>query len=340
MKMKRFLAFALTGMMLTLTACGGAEDQTVEGNQNGLRDVTVVLDWYPNAIHSFIYNAIEKGYYAEEGLNINVQFPANENDALSLVAAGQADVGIYYPQYIIQARAEQNIPVKGIGAVVQYPLNVVTSLAEKNIKSPADMVGKNIGYGGTELGEALVRTIMKNVGADSSDIKLTNVGFDLMSSMTTGNVDATIGCMINHEIPQLIEEGFDINYFPMYDYGVPEDYEMVFLANDKTIEQDADMLKGFLRASKKGFADMKNDPEGSLELLLSKQNADNFPLSKTVEKQSMDVLLPAMETEDAPFLSQTEGVWQMDIDWMAENGLISKKPAVSDVMVDLGVTES
>ncbi len=337
MKLKQFLAFTLTGMMLTLTACGGAGDQTAKGGKDGLRDVTVVLDWYPNAIHAFIYNAIEKGYYAEEGLNINVQFPANENDALSLVAAGQADVGIYYPQYIIKARADQNIPVKGIGAVVQSPLSVVTSLAEKNIKTPADMVGKNIGYGGTELGEALIRTIMKNVGADSSDIKLTNVGFDLMSSMTTGNVDATIGCMINHEIPQLIEEGFDLNYFPMYDYGVPEDYEMVFLANDKTIAQDADMLKGFLRASKKGFADMKNDPEGSLELLLSKQNADNFPLSKMVEKQSMDVLLPAMETEDAPFLSQTEEVWQTDIDWLIENGLIDNKLKVSDVMVDLGV---
>ncbi len=339
MKLKRFLALTLTGMMLTLTACGSTDGKTAEDGNKDLRDVTVVLDWYPNAIHSFIYNAIEKGYYAEEGLNVAVQFPANENDALSLVAAGQADVGIYYPQYIIKARADQNIPVKGIGAIVQSPLSVVTSLADKNIKSPADMVGKNIGYGGSELGEALIRTIMKNVGADSSDIKLTNVGFDLMSAMTTGNVDATIGCMVNHEIPQLIEEGFDINYFPMYDYGVPQDYEMVFLANDKTIAQDADILRGFLRASKKGFADMKNDPDGSLKLLLSKQNADNFPLSETVEKQSMDVLLPAMETESAPFLSQTETVWQTDIDWMAENGLIENKPAVSDVMVDLGITE-
>ena len=202
------------------------------------------------------------------------------------------------------------------------------------------MVGKNIGYGGSELSEAIIRTIMKNVGADSAEITLTNVGFDLMSAMTTGNVDATVGCMVNHEIPQLIEEGFDINYFSMSDYGVPKDYEMVFLANDKTIEQDSDTLKAFLRASQKGFADMKNDPQGSLELLLSKQSADEFPLSKTVEEQSMNVLLPAMETEDAPFLSQREEVWQTDIDWLLENKLIDNPVAVSDVMVDLGVAVS
>lgn len=337
MKLKKMLSAGLALCLLVLGGCGAPKETA---QTDGLKPVEVVLDWYPNAIHAFLYNAIEKGYYAQEGLEVKLRFPSNENDALSLVAAGKADIGIYYPQYIIQARADQNVPVKGIGAVVQYPLGVVTSLAEKNIKSPADLVGKNIGYGGSELSEAIIRTIMKNVGADSADITLTNVGFDLMSAMTTGNVDATVGCMVNHEIPQLIEEGFDINYFSMSDYGVPKDYEMVFLANDKTIEQDSDTLKAFLRASQKGFADMKNDPQGSLELLLSKQSADEFPLSKTVEEQSMNVLLPAMETEDAPFLSQREEVWQTDIDWLLENKLIDNPVAVSDVMVDLGVAVS
>lgn len=337
MKLKKMLSAGLALCLLVLGGCGAPKETA---QTDGLKPVEVVLDWYPNAIHAFLYNAIEKGYYAQEGLEVKLRFPSNENDALSLVAAGKADIGIYYPQYIIQARADQNVPVKGIGAVVQYPLGVVTSLAEKNIKSPADLVGKNIGYGGSELSEAIIRTIMKNVGADSAEITLTNVGFDLMSAMTTGNVDATVGCMVNHEIPQLIEEGFDINYFSMSDYGVPKDYEMVFLANDKTIEQDSDTLKAFLRASQKGFADMKNDPQGSLELLLSKQSADEFPLSKTVEEQSMNVLLPAMETEDAPFLSQREEVWQTDIDWLLENKLIDNPVAVSDVMVDLGVVVS
>lgn len=338
LKLKRYLALALAGALLTLTACGGAGDEKAGGDgSDSLRKMTVVLDWYPNAIHAFLYNAIEKGYYAEEGLEVEIQFPSNENDALSLVAAGQADVGIYYPQYIIQARADQNVPVKGIGAIVQSPLSVVVSMADKNIKSPADLVGKNIGYGGSELSEAIIRTMMASVGADSSQIQLTNVGFELMSAMTTGNVDATVGCMVNHEVPQLIEEGFDINYFAMYDYGVPEDYEMVFLANDQTIAEDADALRAFLRASKRGFEDMKNDPDGSLALLLSRQSADNFPLSETVEKQSMQILLPAMEHEDAPFLSQKQEVWQTDIDWLFENGLIDSKPAVTDVMIDLGV---
>ena len=129
------------------------------------KELDVVLDWYPNALHAFMYVAIEKGYYAEEGLKVNIRFPSNANDAISLVAAGRADIGLYYQQDVIQARANQNVPVKSIGAVVQGPLNIVLSLQEKNITSAEDLVGKPIGYAGTELSEALVRSILELHGA-------------------------------------------------------------------------------------------------------------------------------------------------------------------------------
>ena len=192
--MKRIFAMILICCLLLTGACLADEP---------LRELDVVLDWYPNALHAFMYVAIEKGYYAEEGLQVNIRFPSNANDAISLVAAGRADVGLYYQQDVIQARANQAVPVKSIAAVVQGPLNIVLSLSEKDITSPSDLVGKTIGYAGTELSEALIRSIMEAAGADYSDVTMIDVGFDLMSSMTTGNVDATIGCLVNHEVPQM-----------------------------------------------------------------------------------------------------------------------------------------
>lgn len=334
--MKRIAALALTGA-LVLSGCSGntpAPTATADGGEN-LREISVVLDWYPNALHAFLYDAIEKGYFEEEGLKVNIQFPSNANDAMSLVAAGQAEIGLYYQQDVIIARANQNVPVKSIGAVVQAPLNIVLSLKEKNITSPTDLVGKTVGYAGTELSEALIRSIMANVGADSSDVTMIDVGFDLMSSMTTGNVDATIGCLVNHEVPQLEEEGFEVNYFDLDDYGVPTYYEGVFLANDETIAQEPEMLQGFLRACAKGFDDMQADPDGVLQILLDNQNEENFPLSQTVEQKSMATLLPLMETADAPFLSQTEECWQNNVDWLLSEGLIQSAPALEDLYVTL-----
>ena len=330
---KRFFCALLACAMLLLCGCGAKKNDN--GSSKNLKELDVVLDWYPNALHSFLYVAIEKGYYADEGLKVNIRFPSNANDAISLVAAGQADIGLYYQQDVIQARAEQNVPVKSIGAVVQGPLNIVLSLKDKNITSAKDLVGKTIGYAGTELSEALIRSIMQYVGADYSDVTMVDVGFDLMSSMTTGNVDATIGCLVNHEVPQMEEEGFEVNWFALDSYGVPTYYEGVFLANDDAIANDSEILSAFLRASAKGFADMKADPEGALKTLLANQNEENFPLSETVERKSMGVLLPMMETDSAAFLSQSDACWQENIDWMLQQGLIAKAPALDDVRVNL-----
>ena len=80
---------------------------------------------------------------------------------------------------------------------------------------------------------------------------------------------------------------------------------------------------------------MKTDPEAALEILLANQNEENFPLSETVERKSIEVLLPMMETADASFLSQSDECWQENIDWMLEQGLISETVALDEVRVDL-----
>ena len=334
---KRVFALLAAGALL-LSGCGANDSAAQSGSDakdSDLRELTVVLDWYPNALHTFLYQAQEAGYFAEEGLTVNIQSPAGTNDALSMVAAGKADIGLYYQQDVIQARVEQDVPVKSVAAVVQAPLNIVLSLKEKDITEPADLVGKSVGYAGTELSEALIHSIMKSSGADPSDVTMIDVGFDLMSSMTTGNVDATIGCLVNHEVPQMEKEGFEVNYFFPDDFGVPQYYEGVFVANDKMIEDEPQVIAAFLRACQKGFEDFKNKPDETLQVLLDNQDEANFALDPDVEKKSTETLLPLMETDTASFLSQSEECWQENIDWMYDEGLISEKPDVSEVMANI-----
>ena len=82
--------------------------------------------------------------------------------------------------------------------------------------------------------------------------------------------------------------------------------------------KNPEKIEKFLRACRKGFDFMKENPEEALQILLDHQNEENFPLSKTVETKSMEILLPVMETEDAKFLSQDVSVWQNNADWMYE----------------------
>lgn len=69
---------------------------------------------------------------------MQIRFPSNANDALSMVAAGKAEIGMYYQQDLIQAVANQKAPIRSVGAIVQSPLNIILSLKDKNITSPKD----------------------------------------------------------------------------------------------------------------------------------------------------------------------------------------------------------
>ena len=100
---KCVISIALAALvLLAVSGCGSSSGAQT---QKKLREINVVLDWYPNALHTFIYTAIERGYYQDEGLDVKIQFPANENDALSLVSAGKAEIGLYYQHDVIQAVA-------------------------------------------------------------------------------------------------------------------------------------------------------------------------------------------------------------------------------------------
>ena len=330
--MKKLFAMLLTVVLaFGAVGCGGSEPAA----EDGLEDFNIVLDWYPNANHSFLNVAQEKGYFAEEGLNLVINFPANTNDGISMPAAGKADIGMYYLQDAIQTAVEEDVPIVSVGAVTQSSLNVVISLKESGIEGADDLAGKKIGYAGTALSEAQISSMLDYAGISADDCEFIDVGFDLLTATTTGQVDATTGNMVNHEVPQLEEEGIDINYFYPTDYGVPQCYELVFLAGKDAVENNPEKIQKFLRACQKGFDFMKENPEEALQILLEHQNAENFPLSETVETESMNILIPVMETEDAPFLSQDVSVWQKNADWMYERGILSEQADVSFLVADL-----
>lgn len=120
------LILSLFLMGSLLTACGsgnavqpndsqGGATQGVDANQPPEK-VVVTLDWYPNTNHTGLYVAKEKGYYKEEGLDVEIIQPG-ENSADQLVASGKADFGVSSAEGITQARAT-DLPLVSIAAVI------------------------------------------------------------------------------------------------------------------------------------------------------------------------------------------------------------------------------
>ncbi len=316
-------------VLMFVVGCGVLSDDeevvTVEEIKPILDPFILMLDWYPNAIHAFLYTAMHKGFFEDEGMELHIHFPTNPNDGVAMPAIGEADVGIYYLQDTILAAIEERLPISSIGAIVQGDLHVVISLAASNIKSPADFKGKRIGYAGTPIAEAIIICMAEQAGVDVDDIEFVDVGFDLMNALTTGKVDATIGNMVNHEVPQLEDHQFNIHYFYPVEYGIPNQHELIFVASMDLLESNYTKVVKFLRACRRGFDYTKENPQEALDILMEHQDERNFPLTRAVEEANLEVILPAMELVKDTFLMQEDDIWQNNADWLYAKGLLSRE---------------
>lgn len=337
--MKKVLILFMSLMMImALAACGSNEESTnEEGNKNKdkkLEDVSIMLDWYPNAVHSFLYVAQEKGYFKDEGLNVDIQFPADPTDPIKLAAAGKVTLGISYEPDVLMARANEDVNVKSVAAIVRSPLNRVVFLKDSPIQTPKDLEGKKVGFPGTPINEPMVKAMVKHDGGDPDKVEMVDVGFELNSSIVSKRVDAVVGAYINHEVPVLSYEGHETRNFDPTEYGVPNFYELIAVTSDATWNKDEKKIKAFWRAAEKGFDYTEEHPDEALKILLANQDKANFPLNEDVEKESLSILLPKMKS-DKGFGSQDSEAWEKMSAWMKQSNLLKTEPNLEETFVNI-----
>lgn len=323
-----FCLLIVVGLAAVFLLTGGKSNEKSE--KTSLR---LMLDWYPNAVHTFIYVAQEKGYFAEEGLDVTIEMPSDVNDPLRLAAAGKVDLAINYQNQLILSK-EEGIPVKAIYSIVQKPLGELMFKQESGIQRPKDLMGKTVGLGTSMVPEAIVRAMVEKDGGDPEQVHFIDVGYDLIPALATDRVDALMGAYINHEQLLLEKEGYPITTILKEDYAVPNDLELIFVAGESTITKKEADLQKFLRAVTKGQQDVVADPASSLQILLDHQNKESA-LDPAIEQQSLAVLLPLMGDTASPFGTQKKEQYQEVIDWMRQVGILSSDLKANDLFVQL-----
>ncbi|MGP1253754.1 MAG: ABC transporter substrate-binding protein [Kiloniellales bacterium] len=225
--------------------------------------LTVLLDWFVNPDHAPLIVALDQGYFADEGLEVEFLEPADPNDPPKLVAAGRVPIAIsYQPQLHMQAA--QGLPVARIATLVATPLNTLVVLADGPIDTLADLEGRKIGYSVGGFAEAMLRGMLEPAGVTLEDVELINVNFALSASLLSGQVDAVIGAYRNFELNQLEIEGSEGRAFYPEENGVPAYDELVVIANAGNL--DDPRLAGFVRALERGTIYTINHPEASWEI--------------------------------------------------------------------------
>ena len=237
------------------------------GNGRAADKVSCMLDWFPNPDHAPVYVAKARGFFEEQGLDVDIMVPADPNDPLKLVAAGKINFAISYQASVITARS-QGLQVVSIGALVQHPLSSILYLKSSGFKTPADLKGKRIGYSVEPLYRVLFEAVAEGAGLQKSDYDIYLVGFNLAPSLLSGKVDAVVGAFRNYEAIQIELEGREVGIFPLEEHGVPDFYELVIITHSKEIETRPKRVMAFMRGLTRGIHQTVSDPKASLETFL------------------------------------------------------------------------
>jgi putative hydroxymethylpyrimidine transport system substrate-binding protein len=225
----------------------------------------VLLDWFVNPDHAPLVVAKEKGFFRDQGLEVELIAPADPNDPPKLVAAGQADLAIsYQPQLHLQVAAE--LPLLRVGTLVATPLNSLVVLEDGPVASLADLKGRKVGYSVGGFEDAMLGAMLRGQGLTLDDLELVNVNFALSPALLAGQVDAVIGAFRNFELNQLDLEGKPGRAFYVEEEGVPAYDELIVVAHRERVH--APEVRAFLDALERGVQYLVNHPEESWSIFL------------------------------------------------------------------------
>ncbi|WP_372789560.1 ABC transporter substrate-binding protein [Paraconexibacter sp.] len=304
---------------VALTACGEKDDRATAAPPT--EKLTLMLDYFPNADHAGIYAAQASGAFADVGLDVDIQTPADPAAPLKLVAGGRADLAISYEPELLLAR-DKGTKVVAVGAIANEPLTSIMALGSAKIDTPEDLRGKTVGTAGIPYQSAYLETILREAGVDPSDVKEVNVGFNLVPAMLSKKVDATLGSFWNYEGTQLQREKKDPSIIRVDEAGVPTYDELIVVASETTTKKRGALIRRFFQALRRGTEAVRADPAAGVDPLLQANPDLKRGLQEAVVRKTLPVFFP--KESDQPFGYMDPDSWRAYGEWMLDRGLITR----------------
>lgn len=288
--------------------------------------MTLILDWFVNPDHAPIIIAQENGYFADQGLEVEIIAPADPSDPPKMVAAGRADLAVsYQPQ--LHLLVAEGLPVVRVGTLVATPLNCLLVLEDGPVQTLADLKGRKVGFSVAGVEEALLEALLAQVDLTMEDVTLVNVNWSLSPALMAGQVDAVLGAYRNFELNQMVIEDVPGKCFYLEENGIPAYDELIYLANPE--QMDAGKIRRFLAATELATQYIVNHPDAAWEVF----SGTARELQDELNTRAWGDTWPRLALSPAGLDAGRYAAFEA---FLAEAGLIDGERPVSALAVDLG----
>lgn len=294
---------SLSFILITLLGCSKESEK-----------ITVVLDWTPNTNHTGLYVALEKGYFEEYNLDVEIIQPDGYSEPI--VASNTAQFGISAQEYVISARSN-DVPVVSLAAIIHDNTSGFISRKSANITRPLDFENKTYCGWGSATESAIIKELVESDGGDFSKVNVTTNYLDIFTDVN--NECDFFWVFEAWQVEQAKLENIEYNYLSMIDYSNELNFHTpVIITNEKMIEENSDVIKDFMSAVKKGYEYAISNPNESADILLKHAPELNSELVKS----SQTFLANHYKKDGLAWGIQSDTYWTNFNDWLVDHEIV------------------
>lgn len=319
--MRRSLLF-LPLLIAVFSACGGsnAPAQTAQTTPAVSASSVAVVPSQPRTMTKLIfqagykaqanlpfvaaYVAADKGFFAQEGLDVEIRHSSGGSQHLQLVAADRVQVSTTTAGEVLKARAA-GLPIQAIALFGQRGDTVFAVLGDSGINAPKDFEGKTVGYKGAPGPEYL--GLLKAGGVARDKVKEVGVGFD-PRILVERKVDV-LPVFASNEPDTLRGLGADVKTLDPADFGVPS-LGVTYIVNEEWASKNPAIATGFLRATMRATDWILGHREEAIDIVMKYAPQEQRPH----QQYMLDIELATAQSD----LTKAKGIgWSEDRQWQA-----------------------
>lgn len=309
-----------------LGGCGGSGEASSSSSgaaapSGEATKITFCLDYTPNTNHTGIYVAQDQGYFADEGLEVEIVQP-QDGTAEAMIGSGQAQLGVSYQDYIANVLASADpLPVEAVAAIIQHNTSGIMSRAADGITRAREMEGHVYATWDLPVEQATIRQVMTADGGDYD--KLTLVPYTVDDEVAGLKADM-FDCVWVYEgwaVQNAAVQNYDVNYFSFIDMDdVFDFYTPVIAANGDFAKANPDVVKAFVRACKKGYEFAVDNPSDAADILV----AQVPELDSDLVHKSAEFLADQYVSDASSWGVIDKDRWARYYQWLNDNDLVER----------------